>query len=374
MVKQSTLSRSAHLLLESGSLSASIPVSRLVRRARSGAEPRALQISALPRAAIALSSSQRRERRAHFRRSARTVRQHRRADPAVAVRRWQFGTGTKPNWQALAPGGAGVAGKRVARAWRWLARRRLRRRLRGPVLGRAHPDRHHLAARATHPRAMERLRARALMSPRSLHPPNRRRRSRCLWRIASWRGKFVERAIRPGAMRRRRAVSLAMCAVALHGVFLRTSFAFRTAPHGAREAREQRSSRACATISDIARGAGAAPPVARLTPTATAHPQILAAGAKRMKRFRGSVCGPAHGAQARRACSLIVDFAHRWRRRCATSCAAIEAAPHLCAALPEIAGAGRFEVRATVAAPGAACAARSERHDRARPPARSVRS
>lgn len=88
--------------------------------------------------------------------------------------------------------------------------------------------------------------------------------------------------------------------------------------------------------------------------TATAHPPVLAAAVDAhevLSRFglrAGTWRASADGV------SVIVD-APISEAPVRDIVSAMEETPNLCAAVPEIAGAGRFEVRAMVAAPGRAC-------------------
>lgn len=351
MVKQSTLSRSTRLLLESGALSAD-PVARLVGardlvlsralcRFRSYRSPHTLNGSLLAKAARAFA-----EAHAPFADTGTLIL---RTAKGAEIWYWDRGklsahapvaqTSPESVWRAAGDGWRVVACAEGYEAQYWEANTLVASTWRRQPF--AAPqwaafalsvDRPAIAAPAAAP------------EPEALPLVDGVWRSRIVKAPLGWRD--VERA----------GASVAICAVAVAALFCGQAL-------GSANIAEREKTRAAAAEqqfrddADIARALDQHRLI-RAYATAVQHPPVLAATAEahevlsrfglRASTWRASADG----------LSVIVDAAIT-DVPVRDIVAAMEDAPNICDAVPEIAGAGRFEIRAVIAPPGAACAAQN---------------
>lgn len=167
----------------------------------------------------------------------------------------------------------------------------------------------------------------------------------------SWRSKVVRPPL-SWKDAERAGVSIAICAAAVAALF--TGQAFHSSQIAARETRaavsiEQvlREDRDVARAMDQRR-------LLRDYANATRHRVVLTAIAEAQEVLSRFGVRANTWRASDEGVSLIVD-ASISDAPVREIVAAMEEAPHLCGALPEIAGAGRFEIRAEIAAAGAAC-------------------
>ena len=168
----------------------------------------------------------------------------------------------------------------------------------------------------------------------------------------SWRSKVVRPAL-SWKDAERVGVSIAICAVAVAALFTGQALRFSQIADretGAAAAIEQvlREDRDVARAMDQRR-------LLRDYANATRHPEVLTAVAEAQEVLSRFGVRANTWRASDEGVSLIVD-AGISDAPVREIVAAMEEAPHLCGALPEIAGAGRFEIRAEIAAAGAACA------------------
>lgn len=169
----------------------------------------------------------------------------------------------------------------------------------------------------------------------------------------SWRGKVVKP---PLGWRdaERAAVSVAICAAAVAALFV--GQALRSSQIAQREtARAEAIEQTLREDQDVARAMDQRR-LLRDYATATQRPQVLAAVAEAHAVLSQFGVRASTWRASDEGLSLIVD-ASISDAPVRDIVAAMEEAPHLCGALPEIAGSGRFEIRAEIAAPGAPCGA-----------------